>query len=334
LRPALRPSIDPAKRVIRLLGSSGLVVPRTLSSKRPVVVLPGQERSMFARGNFRAAIAAGFSYLLLVPVISYSQELCLATGFVGPASPMILQYDSGICAQEDEATPLAQRIVLARESCETLPRGGWANGICARGDAAASACKSDVDPIQMQLLAMGRRGDTIARIRQMVLEILQNRYACAAWYREVDPDPAATFRSLVFVLDAKASPYVFTLRDDRDNLHFKHPYVASATENAGRNSAIQLNVNGAFFNRSSAVFEAAPDGGPARPGGMRTLRVDSYPGDTPEAQLTAMLHELGHVVGRIPEDTDSLDGQSARNTAEVLRYCRSEIQAIAKRKSH
>jgi hypothetical protein len=300
-------------------------------NKRPVVVLPGQERSMFARRKSRAAIAGGLLYLLLVPDVSYSQEQCLLTGLAGSAPSMNLQYDSAICAQEDEAAPLAQRILLARESCEMLPRGGWTNAICPRVDAAATACKSDVDPIQMQLLAMGKRGETVARIRQMVLEILQNKNACAAWYQEVDPDPAATFRSLAFILDAKGSPYVLTLRDGRDGLHFKHPYVASAMENAGRNSAIQLNVNGAFFNRSSAVFEAAPDGGPARPGGMRTLRVDSYPGDTSEAQLTAMLHELGHIVGRIPEDTDSLDGQSARNTAEVLRHCRPEIQAMARK---
>jgi hypothetical protein len=110
--------------------------------------------------------------------------------------------------------------------------------------------------------------------------------------------------------------------------------VASATENAGRNSAIQLNVYGAFFNRSSSVIEEPPDGGPARPTGMRTLRVDSYSGDTPEAQLTAMLHELGHIVGRIPEDSVSLDGQSARNTAEVLRYCRPEIRAMARKRPH
>lgn len=289
---------------------------------------------MFSRGNYRAAIAALLLYLLLIPDASYPQDQCLLRNLAASASASSLPYQSALCDQEEEAAPLAQRILLASESCETLPRAGWTNGICMRGDAAATGCRNDEERTQMLLLAMGRRGETIARIRQQVLEILQNRNACSAWYHEVDPDPAATFRSLLFVLDEKGSPFVYSLRDDQDARHFKHPYVASATENAGRNAAIRLNANGAFFNHSSSVIEELPDGGPARPAGIRTLLVDSYPGDTPEAQLTAMLHELGHIVGRIPEDSDSLDGQSARNTAEVLRYCRPEIQAMARKKSH
>jgi hypothetical protein len=299
-----------------------------------VVVTPGQEHSMFSRGNHRAAIAAMLLYLLLIPDASYPQDRCPGTGLAASASTVNLQYDSAFCAQNEEPAPLAQRILLARESCESPPRAGLPNGICARNRAAASVCTNEEDRVQMQLLALGRRGETIARIRQQILEILQNRNACSAWYQGVDADPAATFQSLVFVLDQKGSPFVYSLRDDQDARHFKHPYVASAIENAGRNSAIQLNVNGAFFNRSSSVLEEPLDGGPARPVGMRTLRVDSYPGATPEAQLTAMLHELAHIVGRIPEDTDSLDGQSERNTAEVLHYCRPEIQAMARKKSH
>jgi hypothetical protein len=317
-----------------LFGSIALVVTRTLSCKRPVVVMPGQERLMFSGTKYPAATAAMLLYLLLAPEVSYPQDRCPARDLAVSASTIDFQYDSAFCAQDEEPTPLAQRILLARESCESHPRAGWPNEICARSRVAAPACANDEERTQMLLLALGRRGETIARIRQQVLEILQNRNACSAWYQEVDADPAATFRSLMFVLDEKGSPYVYSLRDSQDARHFKHPYVASAIENAGRNSAIQLNVNGAFFNHSSSVMEEPPDGGPARPLGMRTLWVDSYPGATPEAQLTAMLHELGHIVGRIPEDTDSLDGQSARNTAEVLRYCRPEIQAMARKKIH
>jgi hypothetical protein len=289
---------------------------------------------MFPGTKYRAATAAGLLCLLLVPDVSYSQDRCPATDPAASASAINLKSGSALCAQEEEPAPLPQRILLASESCESMPRGGWASSICVRSGTADTPCKNDEERIQMQLLAMGRRGETIARIREQVLEILQNRNACTAWYQGVDADPAATFRSLVFVLDEKGPPYVYGIRDSRDEKYFKHPYVASAMENAGRNSAIQLNVNGAFFNRSSSVFEAPPDGGPARPIGNRTLRVESYPGDTPEAQLTAMLHELGHIVGRIPEDSDSLDGQSARNTAEVLRYCRPEIRAMAKKRPH
>jgi hypothetical protein len=317
-----------------LFGGVALVATRTLSCKRPVVVMLGQESLMFPGTKYRAATAAMLLYLLLIPDASYPQDRCPATDLGASASTINLQYDSAFCALDEEPAPLAQRILLARESCESSPRAGWPSEICRLNGAAAPTCASDDERIHSQLLALGRRGETIARIRQQVLEILQNSNACAAWYQQMDADPAATFRSLVFVLDEKGSPFVYSLRDTRDARHFKHPYVASAIENAGRNAAIQLNVNGAFFNRSSSVVEEPPDGGPARPVGMRTLRVDSYPGATPEAQLTAMLHEFAHIVGRIPEDSDSLDGQSARNTAEVLRHCRPEIQTIARKKSH
>ncbi len=35
-----------------------------------------------------------------------------------------------------------------------------------------------------------------------------------------------------------------------------------------------------------------------QPGGNRLLVVSSYAGNTPEAQITILLHELGHIIGR------------------------------------
>ena len=122
------------------------------------------------------------------------------------------------------------------------------------------------------------------------------------------------------------------MRDSDGTQVLKQPYVASSYENAGRNSRIQLNAKGAFFNRTSEVLEPFRGGGPLlRRGGLHALSVASYGGNTSAAQVTTLLHELGHVVGRIPEDNDSLDGLSSRNTREVLRYCRPEIDAIARR---
>jgi len=68
-----------------------------------------------------------------------------------------------------------------------------------------------------------------------------------------------------------------------------------------------LNANGPFFNRTSVVMQLDPRGMPARPDGNRLLTVSSYEGNTPEAQITILLHELGHIIGRLPEDGDSLD---------------------------
>ena len=66
-----------------------------------------------------------------------------------------------------------------------------------------------------------------------------------------------------------------------------------------------------------------------QPGGNRLLVVSSYAGNTPEAQITILLHELGHIIGRLPADDDSWDGRSLRNTSEVSRHCKSETRAAA-----
>jgi predicted Zn-dependent protease len=65
------------------------------------------------------------------------------------------------------------------------------------------------------------------------------------------------------------------------------------------------------------------------PRGNLTLTISTYNGDTPEAQITILLHELGHIIGRLPEDDESWDGRSLRNTAEVSRHCKIETRAAA-----
>jgi hypothetical protein len=65
--------------------------------------------------------------------------------------------------------------------------------------------------------------------------------------------------------------------------------------------------------------------------GNRVLTVGGFAGNTPEAQIVMLLHELAHVIGRIPEDNDSWDGRSTRNSEEVVRNCKSEIQNYAQR---
>jgi hypothetical protein len=55
--------------------------------------------------------------------------------------------------------------------------------------------------IQKELLALGRQGETILRARDQVLEILHGENGCSAWFREADPNPAGTFRSVNFALE-------------------------------------------------------------------------------------------------------------------------------------
>src|SRR5258705_13636594 len=111
------------------------------------------------------------------------------------------------------------------------------------------------------------------------------------------------------------------MRDNERGQLFKHPWAARSIENGGLNSTILLNANGPFFNRTSEIMQLDPRGMLLQPGGNRLLVVSSYAGNTPEAQVTILLHELGHLIGRLPEDDDSWDGRSIRNTSEVSRHC-------------
>src|SRR5258708_19672429 len=98
-------------------------------------------------------------------------------------------------------------------------------------------------------------------------------------------------------------------------------------EKGGRDSTIQLNANGPFFNHTSRIMQLDPGGMFMRPSGNLMLTISSYNGDTPEAQITILLHELGHIIGRLPEDDDSWDVRSSPNTSHALPHCNTEIPA-------
>jgi len=290
---------------------------------------------MFFTIKYRVATTAALMSLLLVPGASYPQDPH-STGNSAIASSGIKpgQEITACSSDESERAPLAYRILPIGDACEVLPLRASAIGFCPLRGAIATACTKDDERVEAQLRAMGKRGETIAEVRAQVLEILQSRNACAAWYQEVDPDPADTFRSLEFFLDENGPTSIFSMKGGEGAQRLKQPYVASAYENAGRNATIQLNAHGAFFKRTTEIFEPYPGGGPLLRKGLHTLSVASYSGNTPPAQVTTMLHELGHIVGRIPEDSDSWDGLSARNTVEVLHHCRPEIDAVTHRGAH
>jgi hypothetical protein len=181
----------------------------------------------------------------------------------------------------------------------------------------------------LELSASGKRTGAIARAREQVLEILQHENACTAWFQGAVSDPAEVFQSLHFELEQTGPSFVYTMKDSEHRQLFKQPWAARSFENGGRNSVIEVNVNGSFFNRNSAVIQLEPSGALPRRVGYYKLTIASFPGDTTEAQITILLHELGHVVGRLPEDGDSWDGRSSRNTSEVLRHCGNETRVAA-----
>jgi hypothetical protein len=191
---------------------------------------------------------------------------------------------------------------------------------------AESSSKQD-QRVMLELSALGKRGDTIALVREQVLEILEQGNGCSAWFQEADPDAADVFRSLRFELEEKGPSYVYGKRDGKRGQLFKQPWAARSYEYGGRNSVVQLNANGAFFSRISLIMQLDAGGVLSRPGDTRVLTVSSYEGNTTGAQITILLHELGHIIGRLPVDNDSWDGRSSRNSFAVSMHCKAETYA-------
>jgi hypothetical protein len=186
--------------------------------------------------------------------------------------------------------------------------------------------------VPVELAAMGKRGATIVRAREQVLTILQTDSGCSAWFEDTNPAATETFRSLHYEIVESESLNTLHLHDGYGAELWKNPWAATSYEFGGKNSTIRLNANGAFFKGVSPVVDLGPPRWLQPPIGHRVLRVAWFSGNTQPAQITILLHELGHVIGRIPEDSDSWDGRSAENTTEVLRHCKDEIRAITKAK--
>lgn len=180
---------------------------------------------------------------------------------------------------------------------------------------------------------MGRPGVMIARGREQVLTILQTQSGCSEWFQESNPAATEMFRSLHYEIAESESPNTLHLHDGFGAELWKNPWAATSFEFGGKNSTIRLNTNGAFFKGLLPVVDLGPPRWLPPPIGHRVLRVAWFSGGTQQAQITILLHELGHIIGRIPEDSDSWDGRSTENTIEVLRHCKDEIRAITKNKS-
>jgi hypothetical protein len=299
---------------------------------------------MFCARAVAGAAVCILAFSLTLPVALYSQGLIASADPGVSANSTNAPVQPSRCDSEpvspSVAVPVAKapsdgRSADASDSpppapCITkLPVSALKN-VCAFGATADGGCSALEDPAGARLLALGKPGFTIGRARAMVLGILQSENACSAWYRERDPDPAATFQTLEFDLDTKGPTYILESDLNLALGLYWHPYVALSAENAGPGATIKLNANGAFFHSDAAVRKSSHEGGPMRSGGIRELKVDSYIGDTLPAQITALLHELGHITGRIPPDPDRTDGMSGRNTTEVLRFCRAEVESAAR----
>ena len=193
-----------------------------------------------------------------------------------------------------------------------------------------SACPSPADPISGQLDSLGKPGAEIRSAREETLEILQSPNACSAWFAAKDPDVDRTFHSLGFLIDQQGPSDVLASFSASPYAMIRQPYVARATQDGGANTEITINAHGAFYRKLAKVQKVNSQGGPDLPSGQQWLTVGAYTGNTLQAQILTLLHELGHVIDLLPEDADDLDGKSAKNTSEVLRHCRPVIEAFAK----
>ena len=215
--------------------------------------------------------------------------------------------------------------------CDTPPVNVPSVNPCHASSPAQIGCHAPRDLVQEDLAAMGKAGQKILWARDRVLEILQTENACSAWFREKDSNPANTFRTLSFALDRKREEFVLESKNPGDMNIFRSPYVARVFQGDGSCATITINMTGAFFSPMARVVEIQKEGGFWSLRGVRVLGVGPYAGDSLRAQILALLHEFGHLIDLLPTDEGDQDGRSVRNTSEVLRFCRAEVESKSKR---
>jgi hypothetical protein len=253
-------------------------------------------------------------------------------GTEGTEAPPTISGTTGI--SDDSRVASRSEGVCMDATFSSAPRAP-ADNPCPQDAAAISPvprtipCNQAEDTVPADLSTLGKPGQKIARARQEVLDILRSQNVCAEWFRSKGERPAATFQSLSFSLDLNGQQNIFKSSREGSLFVVRQPYVARATQDGGAHTVITINANGAFYRPQGQVLKLGQEGGPLRMEGTRLLTVGIYDGDTLPAQMVTLLHELGHIINLLPEDADDLDGKSLRNTSEVLRHCRTEIEARA-----
>jgi hypothetical protein len=245
------------------------------------------------------------------PTISGASGLSDGSSFTGPPAGVCLDATFSSAPRVPADSPCPQEATAISHVPRTIP------------------CNQAEDTVPAELSALGKPGQKIARAREEVLDILRSQNVCAEWFRSKGEPPAATFQSLGFSLDLHGQQDIFKSVREESLFVVRQPYVAWATQDGGAHTTITINANGAFYRSQGQVLMLGQEGGPLRMEGTRLLTVGVYAGDTLPAQMVTLLHELGHIINLLPEDADDLDGKSLRNTSEVLRHCRTEIEARA-----
>lgn len=279
--------------------------------------------------------------VILLSLSSFSATAVFpqAVKFIHNADPLPLAYMSSSkppCTIESRSAFAARYPAAAAEGetsspCDTAPVIVPSVNPCNSVILGQRGCEAPKDLAQEGLASMGKTGQKILRARERVLEILQRENACSEWLQQKDANAAATFRTLQFAVDRHGEEVVHASRDPDSQYTFRDPYVAKVGQATGPYAIVTLNVEGAFFQAMAPVLLVSKEGGPARGSGARLINIGPYAGNSLAAQTLALLHEFGHVIDLLPTDFQNEDGKSVQNTTEVLRYCRTEIDAKGRR---
>lgn len=260
---------------------------------------------------------------------------CAAPPFDAIATPILRidpdrsEFSRGIGEDQDAgAVPDAVCLALNDSTDSRVAIGGPCSTSAAdlKNARVATPCEALDDRIAPQLTALGKEGAKIERAREAVESILLGSNACTEWFGTKDADPGATFHTLDFLVDRKGPQLIRESPVDGSSFLVQQPYVAQATQDGGAHTAITINAYGAFYRSQGNVERTAFREGTLEAERPHYLTVGGYLGDTLAAQMVTLLHEFGHIINLLPEDADNLDGQSVRNTNEVLRHCRAEIE--------
>jgi hypothetical protein len=286
-----------------------------------------------ARRSVQAVVALLVSGVVAVPSFSQSQRFLTAEGRSDrllrlslSTHPCSSHSDSPLAALTGDIPALGK----SPSPCESpMPAADRPAPVapCNLATQAAHPCSASSDIVRDDLNTMGKRGQSILRARDKVLQILEAQNACSDWYRTKDPNAAATFRTLTFALDRDGDVYVRTIPESGGIQLIRNPYVAKVLQGEGPNATVTINTNGAFFFSMANVVDDRFEGGPMSFRGSRPIQIGPYAGGSFRAQVLALLHEFGHVVDLLPVDHDDYEGKSRQNTADVLHACRAQVES-------
>jgi len=217
-------------------------------------------------------------------------------------------------------------------ACLPSPAQNPVGAIAARATTSTNDGDALADPVEKELLDLGHLGESIQNVRAEAIGMLSEENSCSAWFRAAEPEAAAKFRSLRYVVDSAGPGEILKIQASSGSAVTIQPYVARTGQDVGPGSTITLNAHGAFFEELARVRSRYSLNDSMLDNKYRPLVVGNFPGSTPAARLLTLLHEFGHVVDILPIDAGVPDGPilSVRNTETVLSHCGSQIRAHAK----